>query len=428
MKYVRKITIAFMAAILLSISTATAAEAIPSVKGAFIEDFETVKETYSDAYKWEIDSISAPSWSVTYEGAIQHMHRRAGYQKQFFEDNVATTQIYLGLISGYGQSMGRNIVEVALGEVGKEDSIEVPARSNNVKYNTWYYGHSVYGEDYPWCSAFISWAADQCGYIDNGLFKRTASSSAQFNHLVNTKGFSAYRANNISPFGGMAYTPKPGDILFFVDADGVIAHIGIIVETGTDYISVVEGNISTPTAPGGGVGLTTYRSANVRTMHPSVYKGFVVNVEYPNVAETIFNFLTKQVGLNTAAACGVLANIEAESNFQPTIEEMGSRIGYGLCQWSFDRRTNLQSWCELYGYDYRTTEGQLWFLKHELETSFKNTTYIPLLNIENTSQGAYIAAQTWCTNYEMPKNAISEAAKRGSNAMNNYWPNYCVKG
>ena len=47
-----------------------------------------------------------------------------------------------------------DIVNAALAEVGVK---ETPANSNNVKYNTWYYGKNVSGSAYPWCAAFISW-------------------------------------------------------------------------------------------------------------------------------------------------------------------------------------------------------------------------------------------------------------------------------
>lgn len=34
---------------------------------------------------------------------------------------------------------------------------EYPPNSNNVKYNTWFYGRQVSGANYPWCAAFISY-------------------------------------------------------------------------------------------------------------------------------------------------------------------------------------------------------------------------------------------------------------------------------
>ena len=46
------------------------------------------------------------------------------------------------------------LLEIAASQVGIK---EVPTGSNNVKYNTWFYGRSVSGSDYPWCAAFVSW-------------------------------------------------------------------------------------------------------------------------------------------------------------------------------------------------------------------------------------------------------------------------------
>lgn len=46
------------------------------------------------------------------------------------------------------------IVAKAESQVGTK---EVPAGSNKVKYNTWYYGKEVSGSAYPWCMAFVSW-------------------------------------------------------------------------------------------------------------------------------------------------------------------------------------------------------------------------------------------------------------------------------
>lgn len=46
------------------------------------------------------------------------------------------------------------LLGIANGEVGIS---EYPPNSNNVKYNTWYYGHAVSGANYPWCAVFISY-------------------------------------------------------------------------------------------------------------------------------------------------------------------------------------------------------------------------------------------------------------------------------
>jgi len=40
---------------------------------------------------------------------------------------------------------------------------ECPPDSNNVRYNTWYYGREVMGSGYPWCMVFVQWCFAQTG-------------------------------------------------------------------------------------------------------------------------------------------------------------------------------------------------------------------------------------------------------------------------
>ena len=46
------------------------------------------------------------------------------------------------------------LLAIANAEVG---ITEYPPSSNNVKYNTWFYGRQVMGAKYPWCCTFISY-------------------------------------------------------------------------------------------------------------------------------------------------------------------------------------------------------------------------------------------------------------------------------
>ena len=151
--------------------------------------------------------------------------------------------------------------------------------------------------------------------------------------------------------------------------------------------------------------------------------------------ETIYNFLKSECGLNTAAACGVLANIEKESNFNPDLIEGGytwsSGGGYGICQWtnsdrtsSSGRRTNLVNWCSSNGYNYKTIDGQLHFLKHELETSYTGV-YNHLKNVSNDGNGAYSAGYKWCYSFEVPAGYDKGVSvTRGNLAQSKYWPKY----
>ena len=65
---------------------------------------------------------------------------------------------------------------------------------------------------------------------------------------------------------------------------------------------------------------------------------YEVNVEANK--QEIFHYLTNNMGLNSAAACGVMANIERECDFDPTAVGGGGR-SYGLCQWTDSRQTGL---------------------------------------------------------------------------------------
>lgn len=84
------------------------------------------------------------------------------------------------------------------------------------------------------------------------------------------------------------------------------------------------------------------------------------------IEQYTWNFLRNK-GLSELSTAAVMGNIEAESSFDPTEVEAGNSIGFGLCQWSFERRTQLEAygtdldhqfnflWSELTGQDLATT-------------------------------------------------------------------------
>lgn len=145
----------------------------------------------------------------------------------------------------------------------------------------------------------------------------------------------------------------------------------------------------------------------------------------------IFRFLIDEMGFNTAGACGVLANIYKESRFNPnTTGDSGT--SYGICQWHNQRWTNLQNWCDANGYDWKTLDGQLHFLKYELSMNNSNVLwngkriYNYIVSVPNTAQGAYDAAYYWCYYFEVPANKETVSKSRGTLAMETYWPEYSV--
>ena len=140
------------------------------------------------------------------------------------------------------------------------------------------------------------------------------------------------------------------------------------------------------------------------------------------VEREVFEYLTTELNLSDAAACGVLANIEHESAFQPTI--VGDKgTSYGLCQWHNERFSALRGYCAALGLDYRTVEGQMAYLKYELGNKYTSL-LLSLQAIDNTPEGAYRAAHLWCIQFERPSNMQVKAAQRGELAQGKYWPRY----
>lgn len=142
-----------------------------------------------------------------------------------------------------------------------------------------------------------------------------------------------------------------------------------------------------------------------------------------NIQKAIFKYITDK-GLNSAAACGILGNIEVESaGFK--IDAVGDHgTSFGLCQWHDDKTRGYHRGTDMknfVGSNWKTNlQGQLDFLWKELTSSYKNSTLNPIKKVSNTKSGAREAAKIWCIYYESPKNKYKEAENRADKAEK-YW-------
>ena len=139
--------------------------------------------------------------------------------------------------------------------------------------------------------------------------------------------------------------------------------------------------------------------------------------------ETAFFYLTDTLGFNVAAACGIMANIRHESNFHPGAGSWGG--AYGLCQWMGGRLDGLEYYCWDHGFDSESMAGQLSYLTHELK-SYYPSLYKYLMNIENSSEGAYNAAYRFCYDFERPADRGGQSSSRGNLAGGTYWNRYKI--
>ncbi|MBQ9413664.1 MAG: peptidoglycan-binding protein [Clostridia bacterium] len=138
----------------------------------------------------------------------------------------------------------------------------------------------------------------------------------------------------------------------------------------------------------------------------------------------IFNYLTRTIGLNTAAACGVISNIAHESGFDPTASgsEWDGTFGYGLCQWNSGYKYGqLVDFCKQNNLNYTTVSAQLQFILYEMQTD-KNNVYKKLKAVSNTKAGASEAALIWARDYEVCDSDYY--AERQQDAKTIYWIKY----
>lgn len=88
------------------------------------------------------------------------------------------------------------------------------------------------------------------------------------------------------------------------------------------------------------------------------------------IQQYVYDFLIGK-GLPHVSVCAVMGNITAESGWNPDVIESGSGLGFGLCQWTYSRRTQLEAygtslahqceflWSELSGENTSTTGAEM---------------------------------------------------------------------
>lgn len=159
------------------------------------------------------------------------------------------------------------------------------------------------------------------------------------------------------------------------------------------------------------------------------FSGNMLNAPVTSSAneEKVYKYLVSTLKLSKAAALGIMANIEAESDFDPGLIEAGNSIGFGLLQWSFDRRTAIEKYLDKNGFADDSIEGQLKYMMVELNQSYYKHILTKLQSVPNTADGAYEAAYYFCKYYEVPADTEGQSISRGSWARDRYWPMYSGK-
>ena len=134
------------------------------------------------------------------------------------ENNSLWLQVLYGISVGDGE-----IVSVALSQVGNV---------GGQPYWSWY----GFEGRVEWCACFVSWCANECGYIDSGVIPKYALCSDGVNWFKDRGQW----ADNTAE-------PTAGQIIFFDwddenGQDGVSDHTGIVEKVENGIVYTVEGN------------------------------------------------------------------------------------------------------------------------------------------------------------------------------------------
>lgn len=87
---------------------------------------------------------------------------------------------------------------------------------------------------------------------------------------------------------------------------------------------------------------------------------------YGNTVEEKVWFTLRGAGYSEYAVAGVMGNIYAESEFDSNLIEKGNGIGFGLCQWSYGRRTQYEKYAKSKGVSPSDVDTQIEFLLAEI--------------------------------------------------------------
>lgn len=126
--------------------------------------------------------------------------------------------LWQSVLYGVGQGSG-DMVEVAASQVGNV---------GGQPYWSWY----GFGGRVEWCACFVSWCANECGYIEDGSVPKFAYCP-----------WGVQWFKDAGRWQDRGYAPQPGDIVFFDwGGDGVSDHVGIVESCDDSTVHTIEGN------------------------------------------------------------------------------------------------------------------------------------------------------------------------------------------
>ena len=154
--------------------------------------------------------------AIEFSDMMASQYGWAGYGDRAYVSHVLRYYPVGRLFMGEGNAAMVAVAQSQVGNVG------------GAPYWSWW------GLDYrvEWCAIFVSWCADQCGYLDAGVLPKMEGVRPYVDWFIER-----------GQWQGKEYEPSPGDIIFFDwESDGLADHVGIVEKVEDGLIYTVEGN------------------------------------------------------------------------------------------------------------------------------------------------------------------------------------------
>lgn len=178
-------------------------------EGNIIETEDEITQTYlyiTVSHKTVDEMIEQYSFDMTQQKYLAELLSE--------ENNMLWSQVLYGIGTVDGE-----IVTVALSQVGNV---------GGQPYWSWY----GFGSRVEWCACFVSWCANECGYIDAGVIPKFAGC------VLGSQWFMER-----GQWADGSIEPTAGAIIFFDwEGDGVTDHVGIVEKCENGTVYTVEGN------------------------------------------------------------------------------------------------------------------------------------------------------------------------------------------
>lgn len=335
--------------------------------------------SYADAREWDMEKFYSYTWESEDKdkNKLLMVRNTRGYQYESYLDIVGSLtkeleevlQIKLEDGEDGESSFGKTTIQVpnylpvainklsrliqlALHEVGEA---EAPPYSDTIKYNE----EMGYENGIPWSASFLGWCVTECDLCDTftetteeaGTKRRVPTNNGwaltprSFYESLTAKDYPVIKGEEAANFGGedKEKTILPGDIVFWDNKDASggghdFYHMGVVSETGDDYVVVIQGNTTSgqvlpikydteffdmEAEKNEKAQAVLQANPNAKVVFGLERKDFTfVRPTYPakayngqSVEDVIVFFLSK--GFSRDVIVGILGNMDAESGVLP---------------------------------------------------------------------------------------------------------------